>query len=35
VAQDLITRCGGIIDYNSRPGRTIFSLILPLVSDNT
>ena len=30
VAQDLVTRHGGIIEYTSQPGRTIFSLILPL-----
>lgn len=30
VAQDLVTRHGGIIEFTSQPGRTIFSLILPL-----
>jgi two-component system nitrogen regulation sensor histidine kinase GlnL len=30
VAQDLITRHGGIIEFTSEPGRTIFSLLLPL-----
>jgi len=30
VAQDLATRHGGIIEFNSQPGRTVFSLLLPL-----
>jgi two-component system, NtrC family, nitrogen regulation sensor histidine kinase GlnL len=30
VAQDLVTRHGGIIEFGSQPGRTIFSLFLPL-----
>jgi two-component system, NtrC family, nitrogen regulation sensor histidine kinase GlnL len=30
VAQDLVTRHGGIIEFNSQPGKTIFSLLLPL-----
>jgi two-component system, NtrC family, nitrogen regulation sensor histidine kinase GlnL len=30
VAQDLVTRHGGIIEFTSQPGRTIFSLLLPL-----
>jgi two-component system nitrogen regulation sensor histidine kinase GlnL len=30
VAQDLATRHGGIIEFVSQPGRTVFSLILPL-----
>ena len=30
VAQDLVTRHDGIIEYTSQPGRTVFSLILPL-----
>jgi two-component system nitrogen regulation sensor histidine kinase GlnL len=30
VAQDLATRHGGIIEFTSQPGRTIFSLLLPL-----
>jgi two-component system nitrogen regulation sensor histidine kinase GlnL len=34
VAQDLITRSGGIIEYNSQPGRTVFTLILPLEGIN-
>jgi two-component system, NtrC family, nitrogen regulation sensor histidine kinase GlnL len=30
VAQDLITRHGGIVEFESEPGRTVFSLLLPL-----
>ena len=30
VAQDLITRHGGLIEFESEPGRTIFTLLLPL-----
>ena len=30
VAQDLATRHGGIIEFESEPGRTVFSLLLPL-----
>jgi two-component system nitrogen regulation sensor histidine kinase GlnL len=30
VAQDLVTRHGGIVEFESRPGCTIFSLLLPL-----
>jgi two-component system nitrogen regulation sensor histidine kinase GlnL len=30
VAQDLVTRHGGIIEFSSEPGRTVFSLLLPL-----
>jgi two-component system, NtrC family, nitrogen regulation sensor histidine kinase GlnL len=30
VAQDLVTRHGGIIEFESEPGRTVFSLLLPL-----
>jgi two-component system nitrogen regulation sensor histidine kinase GlnL len=30
VAQDLVTRSGGIIEFSSQPGRTVFTLILPL-----
>lgn len=30
VAQDLATRHGGIIEFDSRPGRTVFSLLLPM-----
>jgi len=30
VAQDLATRHGGLIEYESRPGRTVFTLLLPI-----
>ena len=30
VAQDLVTRHGGIIEFTSQPGRTVFSLLLPI-----
>jgi two-component system, NtrC family, nitrogen regulation sensor histidine kinase GlnL len=30
VAQDLITRHGGLVEFESEPGRTIFTLLLPL-----
>jgi two-component system, NtrC family, nitrogen regulation sensor histidine kinase GlnL len=30
LAQDIATRHGGIIEFDSRPGRTVFSLLLPL-----
>jgi two-component system nitrogen regulation sensor histidine kinase GlnL len=30
VAQDLITRHGGIVEFTSEPGHTVFSLLLPL-----
>jgi two-component system, NtrC family, nitrogen regulation sensor histidine kinase GlnL len=30
VAQDLVTRHGGIIEFESEPGRTLFTLLLPL-----
>lgn len=30
VAQDIATRHGGIIEFDSRPGRTVFSLLLPM-----
>jgi two-component system nitrogen regulation sensor histidine kinase GlnL len=30
VAQDLVTRHGGLIEFESQPGRTIFTLWLPL-----
>jgi len=29
VAQDLATRHGGLIEFESRPGRTVFSLLIP------
>jgi len=30
VAQDMVARHRGIIEFESRPGRTVFSLLLPL-----
>lgn len=30
VAQDIATRHGGLIEFDSRPGRTVFSLLLPM-----
>ncbi|HEV2228615.1 MAG TPA: nitrogen regulation protein NR(II) [Steroidobacteraceae bacterium] len=30
VAQELVTRNGGIIEFESEPGRTVFTLLLPL-----
>jgi two-component system nitrogen regulation sensor histidine kinase GlnL len=30
VAQDLATRHGGLIEFESRPGRTVFTLLLPI-----
>jgi two-component system nitrogen regulation sensor histidine kinase GlnL len=30
VAQDIVTRHGGLIEFESRPGQTVFSLLLPL-----
>jgi two-component system, NtrC family, nitrogen regulation sensor histidine kinase GlnL len=30
VAQDLVTRHGGIVEFESAPGRTVFTLLLPL-----
>ncbi|MBM5810858.1 MAG: PAS domain-containing sensor histidine kinase [Gammaproteobacteria bacterium] len=30
IAQDLATRHSGIIEFDSRPGRTVFSLLLPM-----
>ncbi len=30
VAQDLVTRHRGIVEFDSRPGHTVFSLLLPL-----
>lgn len=32
IAQDIVRRHGGLIEYTSRPGRTIFTLFLPLRS---
>jgi two-component system nitrogen regulation sensor histidine kinase GlnL len=30
VAEEIVTRNGGLIDFESEPGRTVFSLLLPL-----
>jgi two-component system nitrogen regulation sensor histidine kinase GlnL len=30
VAQEIVTRNGGLIEFESEPGRTVFSLLLPL-----
>lgn len=30
VAQDLVTRHGGLIEFDSEPGRTVFTILLPL-----
>jgi two-component system, NtrC family, nitrogen regulation sensor histidine kinase GlnL len=30
VAQDMVARHGGIIEFESRPGRTVFTMLLPL-----
>jgi two-component system nitrogen regulation sensor histidine kinase GlnL len=32
IAQDLVQRQGGLIEWQSRPGRTVFSVLLPLGS---
>jgi two-component system nitrogen regulation sensor histidine kinase GlnL len=34
VAQDLANRHGGLIEFDSRPGRTVFTLLLPLHGDS-
>jgi len=34
VAQDLATRHGGLIEFESRPGRTVFTLLLPLEGES-
>ncbi len=31
IAQDVVRRHGGLIEYTSRPGKTVFSVFLPLV----
>jgi len=35
VAQELVNRNGGIIEFQSEPGRTLFSITLPLVSGDS
>jgi len=32
IAQDLVTRHGGLIEFDSAPGRTVFTLLLPMES---
>ncbi|HYM36361.1 MAG TPA: nitrogen regulation protein NR(II) [Steroidobacteraceae bacterium] len=32
VAQDLVSRHGGLIEFDSRPGRTVFTILLPFES---
>jgi two-component system, NtrC family, nitrogen regulation sensor histidine kinase GlnL len=34
IAQDIVTKHGGLIECNSRPGRTVFTLYLPLENGN-
>lgn len=34
VAQDLVSRHGGLIEFTSRPGQTIFTILLPLDTDD-
>ena len=34
IAQDLVSRNGGLIEFTSRPGRTVFQLLLPVVAGN-
>ncbi|MGD9841994.1 MAG: nitrogen regulation protein NR(II) [Steroidobacteraceae bacterium] len=34
IAQDLVSRHGGLIEFESRPGRTIFTLLLPFISND-
>jgi two-component system nitrogen regulation sensor histidine kinase GlnL len=33
IAQDLVTRHGGLIEWTSQPGHTVFSMLLPLLDD--
>jgi len=35
IAQDLVSRHGGLIEFESRPGKTIFTLLLPFTTDDT
>ena len=32
VAQDMVARHQGVVEFESRPGRTVFSILLPLES---
>lgn len=33
IAQELVSRQGGLIEYQSQPGRTVFSVLLPLPTE--
>ena len=33
IAQDLVSRNGGLIEFSSRPGSTVFQVRLPLTSE--
>jgi len=35
IAQDLVSRHGGLIEFESRPGRTVFTLLLPFNSHDS
>ncbi|MES1195959.1 MAG: nitrogen regulation protein NR(II) [Steroidobacter sp.] len=35
IAQDLVSRHGGLIEFESRPGKTVFTLLLPFNTDDT
>jgi two-component system nitrogen regulation sensor histidine kinase GlnL len=35
IAQDLVTRHGGLIEFESAPGRTIFTILLPIDADES
>lgn len=35
IAQDLVQRHGGVIEWQSEPGRTLFSIVLPLLEQET
>ena len=34
IAQDLVSRHGGLIEFESRPGKTVFTLLLPFNTDD-
>jgi len=34
IAQDLVGRHGGLIEFTSQPGRTVFQLRLPVATSN-
>jgi two-component system nitrogen regulation sensor histidine kinase GlnL len=34
VAQDLVSRHDGLIEFESRPGRTVFTILIPFDSSN-